>query len=147
MRDCKGRINQGVYNCWGVYDHTLCYHCIHNAGDTEFEKTGNMFKSRKDAIDVLYKYLKGEELPEGVKCQMPKLDDITAFSVVWFLQEIMHCLPDSIEQCDGCKELFDANSEGHSLDDQYKLNGKTLPKKYWGHWCDGCVPNVDFKLK
>ena len=52
-----------------------------------------------------------------------------------------------IERCDVCGELYDRYQEGFWLDDKYELNGKTLPKKYWGSYCDGCVPNVNFKLK
>ncbi len=106
-----------------------------------------MFIDYKDKINILYEYLKGEKLPDGVYCKMPKLTASKAFSVIWFLQEIMHCLPDNIEQCRRCKSLFDADSEGRILDDQYGLGKGTLPKKYWGHWCDSCTPCVDFKLK
>ena len=142
--DCTARMQDGVYNCYGVYDTSMCYECKFNA-DSEAEEKTNNFVSYKDKIEVLYQYLLGIKRPEGVICKMPKLSPNRAFTVIWFLQEIMHCLPDNIEQCQECKELFDADSEGHYLDDEYRLDGKTLPKKYWGHWCDGCVPNVDFE--
>lgn len=106
-----------------------------------------MFKSQRDALDELFTFLKGEGLPEGVKCKMPKLKPDMAFTVIWFLQEHMRCLPDTIEMCQKCKCLFDQDSEGYCLSNDYKLNGKTLPKKYWGYYCDACVPNVDFEPK
>ena len=152
-RDCKGTMRDGIYNCYGEYDDSLCYHCIHNAGDEQSEKTGNKFKSYRDAVDELFTYLKGEGLPEGVECKMPKLKPDLAFTVIWFLQEIMRCLPDNIEMCQGCKRLFDTDSEGYHLDKDYRLiddegneTDKPLPKKYWGHWCDGCVPNIEFSF-
>ena len=154
MNDCKGSIHNGIYNCWGTYDHTLCYHCEHDAQFKQFEKTGNMFKSQKNAIDELFRFLKGEKLPEGTHCKMPKLKPKLAFTVIWFLQEHMHCLPDNIEQCQGCEDLFDTDSEGYYLSDDYclldeegEVTDKTVPKKYWGHWCDGCVPGIEFGLK
>ena len=80
---------------------------------------------------------------------MPKLSPTKAFNVIWFLQEYLHILPDNIEQCDGCKDLFDTDSEGCCLNEDYinKDTGKTLAKKHWGHWCDGCIPNIDFEVK
>jgi len=146
MNDCKGRMQDGVYNCFGEFNSAMCYDCIFNEKSESDEKS-NQFKSFKDAIDEFYKFLKGEELPEGMQCKMPNLTPERAFAVIWFLQEHLHVLPSNIEQCDGCKELFDTDSSGAILDDQYKLNGKTLPKKYWGHWCDECIPNVDFEVK
>jgi len=126
----------------------MCYDCIYNSESKEKEKH-NRYADYRNKLDVFYKYLKGEELPEGVECTIPNLKPNVAFSVIWFLQEIMHVLPENIEQCDGCNELFDTEREGIVLDDQYldSDTGKTLAKKYWGHWCDGCVPNVEFEVK
>ncbi len=146
MSKCKGTMRDGIYNCFGDYNDSLCYNCIHNDSDKDVKKTGSMFKSYTDAIDELFAMLKGEGLPEGVTCKMPKLKPDVAFSVISFLQEVMGCLPSNIEMCQECKDLFDTDSEGCYLDDQYELGGKTLPRKYWGHWCDACVPNVDFEL-
>lgn len=141
---CSGKMRDGVYNCYGDYDSSMCYDCIY--GDSDSKEKKNNFVNYKDKMQVLYEYLLGEELPESVHCKMPKLSHGQAFSVIWFLQEIMRCLPDNIEQCQSCKELFDTDSEGYHLDDQYELDGKELPKKYWGHWCDYCVPQIDFEL-
>lgn len=144
--DCKGRMQDGVYNCYGNYDSSMCFDCKFNATSEAKEKNNN-FVNYKDKFDVLYDYLRGVKLPDGVHCKMPKLSANKAFGVIWFLQEIMHCLPDNIEQCKVCKELFDTDSSGYCLDDQYEVNGKALPKKYWGHFCgDYCAPVVEFTL-
>lgn len=143
--NCTGRMNDGIYNCYGEHDHCLCYDCVYNSESEEKEKQ-NRFVSYKDKFEVLYKFLLGIELPKGVTCNMPKLSCKKAFSVIWFLQEIMHCLPDNIEQCQDCKELYDTDSSGFHLDEEYTLDGKPLPKKYRGNWCDGCVPDVDFQI-
>ncbi|KKN08142.1 hypothetical protein LCGC14_1059540 [marine sediment metagenome] len=143
MNDCDSKRNS--YNCFGVWDDSMCYDCQRNL-KSEAETRSDNYISQLDKINILYEYLKGEGMPTGVSCLMPKLKPKKAFSVIWFLQEILHCLPDNIEQCDDCKDLYDTDSEGHILDDQYDLDGKTLPKKYWGHWCDNCVPCVDFEI-
>lgn len=146
--DCTGSIHKGIYNCFGERDEGLCYDCIHNPG-SQADKKQDKFVSQRDKVDELYKFLKGEKLPEGTQCKMPKLSASMAFNVIWFLQELSHVLPDNIEQCRACKVLFDADSEGFYLDDQYinTKTGKTLAKKYWGHWCDDCVPHIDFEVK
>ena len=146
--NCTGSIHKGIYNCYGNIDSSLCYDCLHNSESEEKEKR-NRFVDYKDQFDVLYKYLLGIELPEGVFCKMPKLSANKAFSVIWFLQEVMHCLPDCIEQCKVCKDLFDADSSGIYLDDQYKYreSGRTVGQRYWGHYCENCIPNIDIEVK
>ena len=148
MVNCIGRMQDGVYNCFGEYDSSMCHSCIFNEKSESKEKS-NQFKNHRDTIDEFYKFLKGEELPEGTHCKMPKLSPDMAFTVIWLLQEHFHVLPSNIEQCNGCKDLFDTDSEGVLLDDQYKNNetGKTLAKKHWGHWCNSCIPDVDYDLK
>ena len=129
-----------------------CRFCTHNLnaerqdGEQHIE---DCYITPLDKVDELYRYLKGEGLPEGVECPTPKLSPEMAFHVIRFLQEITNCLPDYIERCNGCGELYDSERSGYYLDDQYadKKTGKTLAKKYWGSWCDGCVPNVEFYVK
>ena len=147
MTDCTGRSNDGIYNCFGEMDDSMCFTCIHNA-DSESEEKTNCFVSQKDKVEVLHHFLTGYKQPDGVTGKMPKLNERMAFAVIWFLQEVLHCLPDNIAQCGKCLELYDSHSEGYYLDDQYKLNGNTLPKKYYGHYCsDKCAPDVEFELK
>ena len=148
MGECKGSIRDGVYNCYGEIDESLCDDCIHNP-DSNSKKKQNRFIDYRDRLDVLYKYLMGIELPKGVFCKMPKLSANKAFSVIWFLQEIMHCLPDCIAQCDSCKDLYDSDSSGIYIDDQWKhrSNGRTVGRKYWGHFCDGCCPCIDIEVR
>jgi len=95
-----------------------------------------------------YEFLQGISVPERFTLKhKPKLSAKKAFTIIYTLQEHLHILPDCFEKCEGCDMLFDSEREGLMLDDQYELNGKTLPKKYWGNWCDSCVPNIDFAVK
>ena len=101
-----------------------------------------------DEVNKLFFYLTDEEIPEGVFVKArPKLSVNKAWWLIWFLQEVMNCLPSNIEKCDRCNRLYDITCEGFILDDQYELNGKILPKKYWGFFCDSCVPDIDFSLR
>jgi len=141
---CTGKIKEGIYNCFGEYDEAMCHQCIHNDQPLDGE-TRNCFVSYRDKIEELYNYLRGISLPDGVGVKMPKLSDKMAFTVIWLLQEHFHILPDNIEKCRGCRELFDSDSEGYCLTDEYTLNGKPLPQKYRGQWCNACVPKVEFE--
>ncbi len=82
--NCTARMQDGVYNCFGVFDSSICYECIFNE-DSESKDKSNKFVSYEDRIEVLYEYLVGK-LPDGVKCFTPKLSLEDAFSVIWFLQ-------------------------------------------------------------
>jgi len=77
------------------------------------------------AINTLYKYLQGT-LPKGVECFAPKLSEEDAFSVIWFLQECIGCLPSKYERCDDCGDIYNSEAEGHHSE----LNGKS--------YCGGC---------
>ena len=122
-----------------------CSNCTRNEERAEGEATNN-YISITSKVTELYDYLAGDNMPDGVHCWQPKMSRKHAFDVIWFLQQITGCLPDHIERCEGCDNLFDTDHEGYCLDDQYELDGKTLPKKYWGDWCQDCAPDVDFEL-
>ena len=150
MINCTGSIRKGIYNCFGDYDESMCYECRHNSLSKAEIKT-NKYKSQRDRENELYEYLRGIGLPKGVRIGLPKLSAKKAFEVIWFLQEVIHVLPDHIEQCRVCKELFDAESEGYILSEEFNIitrrDKKTLPEKYWGKYCDNCVPDIEFEVK
>ena len=138
---CKLRVS----NCYR--EGHACWNCTHNKNAQEKELTNN-YISELDKVNELFRYLTDDEIPDGVLvASRPKLSPNKAWNLIWFLQEVTRCLPDHIERCDRCGALYDSDEEGFRLDDQYELNGKTLPKKYWGSYCgDSCAPSVDFKL-
>ena len=70
------------------------------------------------ALYDLMAMLTGGELPEGVTMpDQPKLEQTQAFSVVWYLQEILQILPDNFEMCAVCNTVFDYNNGGTYVDD------------------------------
>ncbi len=58
-----------------------------------------------------------------------KLTPKKAFSIIWYLQEHFSILPDTIERCDVCNNLFDSESQGHHSE----LTGKH-------YCCENCEP-------
>lgn len=117
-----------------------CWHCTRNTAPPVEHMVGgerkDNFISVVDKITELYTYL----------VETQKLGKQDAFAVIHFLQEWTCCLPDHIEQCDGCLDLYDEHQEGYYLDDDCTLDGQPLPQEYHGSWCGGgCEPNVDFK--
>lgn len=61
----------------------------------------------------LFDFLAYGKMPEGMIVKRPpKIGPRRAMSVIWFIQEQMHLLPDHFEMCVTCKELFDTYVEG-----------------------------------
>lgn len=82
-----------------------------------------------EQVQEIYDMLTGRALPEGISLgrgNAPKLTEKKAFAVIWFLQEHLRILPDHIERCDECGDLFDTHRQG----DYDEKSGK--------HWCGNC---------
>ena len=78
----------------------------------------------------LFDFLQGT-VPDGYKLaadDVPHLTPAQAWTVIWYLGNQYWQVPDHIERCDICGELFDSNRDGVCLD--------------WGeapyHACDDC---------
>jgi hypothetical protein len=82
-------------------------------------------------VQEFYEFLKGNS-PESINEGKPlvKLSPNKAFNIIWYLQEHFALLPDTIEQCSVCKELYDSNSQGHHSD---------LTNKFY--CSESCEPN------
>jgi hypothetical protein len=79
-------------------------------------------------VDEFYRFLQGE-IPDGISLSRgykPKLSPKKAFAIIWYLQEQFPVIPDNINRCDNCGDLFDGNSEGL----YWETKGK--------HYCGGC---------
>lgn len=130
------------YDCYHINSHK-CSNCTRNELSAKSQCEDN-YISKLDKINEFYEFLTGNDMPDGVIAESPKLSTKQAFTVIWFLQEITRCLPDHIEKCQECDVLFDSDGEGWFLTEDYELDGETLPEEYYGHYCDDCVPNVEF---
>lgn len=79
-------------------------------------------------VQEFYDFLQGE-IPENmhlVRGHAPKMSPKKAMAIVWYLQEHMPVIPDTIERCDCCGELFDSYNSGL----YWESKGK--------NFCDGC---------
>jgi hypothetical protein len=79
-------------------------------------------------VREFYEFLQGN-VPEGIQLGKgggPRLSKKKAFSVIWYLQEHFPLLPDQIEQCSVCGDLYNSYSEGYYSD----VNEKG--------YCSGC---------
>jgi hypothetical protein len=95
-------------------------------------------------LELFYRYLQGEELLDGVKCELPKLTSDKAFEVIWYLQEIAHFLPSKYERCDNCGDLYNSDAEG--------INCERDGKCYCGYCafndcnyesCEECIEDME----
>ncbi len=156
------------HECWQYHDYCKecdrggCYWFFNHPSPAlaeSCEAFNNRYReNRKDRdehaelmpkLEVFFEFLMGEGVPDGFSLKhKPKLTARKAFTVIYVLQEYLHILPDSFEQCSECLSLYDSEREGYYLDDQYDTeDGKTLPKKYWGHYCsDSCRPDIKCNL-
>jgi len=94
----------------------------------------NRTDSDLDKINELYRFLTGEEMPETISIgrgSKPKMSEKKAFTIIWYLQEHLSILPDNIERCDICGNLYNQSSEG--------IYWETKGKNYCGY-CDYLVP-------
>lgn len=81
-------------------------------------------------INEFYRFLQGET-PEGMSLgygSKLKLTKRKAFAIIWYLQEHFCLLPDHIEQCSDCGELYDSHSSGYHSEKRAKF------------YCEGCIP-------
>lgn len=81
-------------------------------------------------VNEFYDFLKGN-IPDNIQLgrgHNPKLSPNKAFAIIWYLQEHFPLLPDTIEQCSFCKDLYDKNSSGYHSDLTHKF------------YCDSCFP-------
>ena len=88
--------------------------------------------------EELFAFLQG--MPGGcrvAKSHRPKLTPEQAWSVIWYLGNQYWQVPDHIERCDICGDLFDTHSGGDCLD-----YGKG---PY--HFCDNCMCSDDYVRK
>lgn len=80
-------------------------------------------------VDEFYRFLQGE-IPGGIEIgrgHAIKLSPQKAMTVIWYLQEHFALLPDHIERCSVCNELFDTYATGFHSEENEK------------HYCGGCM--------
>jgi hypothetical protein len=87
----------------------------------------------------LYEFLQGQ-IPEGYTVSrklIPRLTAAQAWTVVWYLGNQYWKVPDTVERCDVCGDLFHTWQSGTCLD-----YGKA---PY--HFCDDCMGGDEYAKK
>lgn len=88
-----------------------------------------------ELVNEFYQFLQGN-LPEGIelgKGGKIKLNEKKSFNIIWYLQEHFSILPDNIEQCSICFDLYDCERTGHYSETESK------------HYCGACDNLHGFK--
>lgn len=69
-------------------------------------------------VQELFGFLQGR-IPEGYKiprkCRL-KLTADQAWTAIWYIQNLNRQIPEQIERCDVCGDLYDSHAEGDCLD-------------------------------
>lgn len=106
-------------------------------------------KIELEKVQAFYRWLQGGEPPERMSFKkQPHLTADEAFSVIYYLQEELEILPDNIEKCRECGELFDSCNEGTSISedttiidgDGNEIAGNFQEEEY-GLYCEDCRPD------
>jgi hypothetical protein len=101
----------------------------------------------REQADALYQFLQGHppdvlRLSEG---HQPALTAAQAFSVLYYLQEILAILPDKYERCEACDFLFDREAGGGDCLTTDGLAAEGLRLKHPNYegliCCQGCFWN------
>jgi hypothetical protein len=104
------------------------------ARDYQAERHTRQLESERilEAIQTFHGFLQGVP-PKGYKVKpFKKMNAKQAFTVIWFLQERCHLLPDEYEMCSNCETIYDSYSEG------------TYNDKTGNTYCGSC-PDPDAK--
>ncbi len=63
-------------------------------------------------VQEFYEFLQGEN-PDSIKVNNINLTSDNAFTIIWYLQEHFPLIPDRIEKCTECNELYDSFRQGY----------------------------------
>lgn len=88
-----------------------------------------------DKVTEFYDFLQGK-IPENISLgrgHNPKLNKKKSFAIIWYLQEHFSILPDNINQCSICQDLYNSDSTGHYSEKQGK------------HYCGSCDSYHNFE--
>lgn len=99
----------------------------------------NDYEKELKLVRELFDFLQGR-LPAGTIVALkdrPKLNADQAWTVIWYLGNQYWQVPDYIERCCVCGDLYHAHTEGDCLD-----FGRA---PY--HFCDSCMEGEAFKKK
>ena len=97
-----------------------------------------------EQVQSLMDMLTGEPIDEKIMhlAHQPKLTRKEAFSMVYYLQEEMHLIPDRFEMCSKCEVLYDSFNEGGTLQGSNANLCNSCASDY--SYCVGCCQYVPY---
>lgn len=87
----------------------------------------------QDEVVKLYNFLQGK--PIETLCAFSNklnLSEEEAYSIIYYLQEEMHLIPDHYERCGECGRIYDSDKEGMYSEASNRL------------LCDDCITESDY---
>lgn len=87
-------------------------------------------------VEELYRFLQGHA-PDGYSVDenhIPNLDDGRAWTVIWYLGNLYWKIPDTVEKCDSCGDLYHSDAQG-----VFKEEGEVAKGSPYGFRCDDCA--------
>ena len=87
-----------------------------------------------EQVEEFYTFLQGK-VPECLHMKRPPhLTGQMAFKIIYYLQEVLHIIPDKYERCKSCKDIYDIESEGNSTHCESCRNFPLKSLNYWRRW-------------
>lgn len=103
----------------------------------------------QEDVEMFHRFLQGIDCPENlIPKNQPNLTAEEAFTVIYYLQEVMEILPDNYEMCRECGCIFDMDYGGTAIGEGTTVineNGEEVPGDFpeekWGTYCEDCRPD------
>lgn len=123
----------------------------------EKENQGEIIMVEKNELEYvkkLFRFLKGsDDFNLNIReLEKPKLSPEQAWTVIYVLQEIrepgIHNLPDTIEMCSQCNELYDSDNEGQHIDETHldDLSEHNFNESDVGYnFCEMCFDRIYYR--
>lgn len=116
------------------------------------ENDGDSFEIENieiESVNKFYEFLQGinygSEFSYELECG--GISDEMAFSIIYYLQEVLEMLPDNIERCHVCGCLYDSDCGGATITKESEwFNHETekyekFQESEYGLYCDDCRPD------
>lgn len=97
-----------------------------------------------EQVEQFYNWLQGINCPKELHTENKmNLTDDQAFSVIYYLQEILGVLPDKFEKCNDCGCLYDSEAEGTYIGEDSTWENEFGEEEHfdesqYGFYCDNC---------
>ena len=90
-------------------------------------------------VTTFFDWLQGKKLDNFNLEFQPNLTPEQAFAIIYIMQEGLGVLPDNIEMCCQCKELYNSDLGGSTIDeDTITEDNRRFDEADFGNYCESC---------